>query len=340
MLLSISSLRNRRLASRAPPQSETPRELLLAIIIQSCSERKSHFHWETKTNYVWGEKGVARPDNGHRHLSRLRFQFLRVHFPFVDPWISSVDPREAVLIMRLLSVLLCSSILLVLFTHESSASFALRRYQERIKAMREAINARQAEKTALAVGEISKISKTNPQKTKRYKCILVEDDDDTPGAMALEPPKVSLPEVPDFDDDSAQVEMNEKLWPALSSLPKQTLKPKTIRRPMQPKPVDINHFEFPKARAMPHTLPVVESTQQPPVITTVTTVKPNVPTDPNGQPLILSPEHCSQIKHYSNMYGVTDVKAWVHNNCAFAKMYLPKATCAEIDVLVSSCYDF
>lgn len=38
------------------------------------------------------------------------------------------------------------------------------------------------------------------------------------------------------------------------------------------------------------------------------------------------------------MYGVTDVKAWVHNNCSFAQTYLPTASCEEIDILVGSCY--
>lgn len=70
----------------------------------------------------------------------------------------------------------------------------------------------------------------------------------------------------------------------------------------------------------------------------------------------MSPEHCKmvnfivitfefhnlahfhQVDHYSSLYGVKDVPSFVHNNCAFAKMYLPTATCAEIDILISSCY--
>lgn len=30
-----------------------------------------------------------------------------------------------------------------------------------------------------------------------------------------------------------------------------------------------------------------------------------------------------QIEHYAQMYGVSDVRSFVHRNCAFAKMYLP-----------------
>ncbi|KAL3098517.1 hypothetical protein niasHT_021376 [Heterodera trifolii] len=64
----------------------------------------------------------------------------------------------------------------------------------------------------------------------------------------------------------------------------------------------------------------------------------NVQRDAQGRPLLLSPEHCKMVDHYSSLYGVKDVPSFVHNNCAFAKMYLPTATCAEIDILISSCY--
>ena len=62
------------------------------------------------------------------------------------------------------------------------------------------------------------------------------------------------------------------------------------------------------------------------------------PRDSQNRPLILAPEHCDQIKHYANMYGVSDVKSWVHGNCSFAQTYLPTASCEEIDILVGSCY--
>ena len=45
-----------------------------------------------------------------------------------------------------------------------------------------------------------------------------------------------------------------------------------------------------------------------------------------------------QMKKYAEMYGVHDVVNWVKSNCSFAKMYLPKASCEEINILVASCY--
>ncbi len=44
------------------------------------------------------------------------------------------------------------------------------------------------------------------------------------------------------------------------------------------------------------------------------------------------------MKRYASMYKVKDVLGWVRNNCFFAKMYLPTASCEEINVLVASCY--
>lgn len=48
-----------------------------------------------------------------------------------------------------------------------------------------------------------------------------------------------------------------------------------------------------------------------------------------------------QIDNYAQLYGLrapANVISFVHNNCAFAKVYLPAASCAEIDHLVGSCY--
>ncbi|ETN83185.1 hypothetical protein NECAME_07545 [Necator americanus] len=64
----------------------------------------------------------------------------------------------------------------------------------------------------------------------------------------------------------------------------------------------------------------------------------DVPRDKQGRPLILSPSHCQQVKNYANQYGVTDVLSWVERNCTFAKMFLPTATCEDINTLVASCY--
>uniref|UniRef100_A0A7E4ZTX3 Secreted protein n=1 Tax=Panagrellus redivivus TaxID=6233 RepID=A0A7E4ZTX3_PANRE len=76
------------------------------------------------------------------------------------------------------------------------------------------------------------------------------------------------------------------------------------------------------------------------IVTETTTIPPEVvtaPRDAQNRPLVLAPEHCGQIKHYADMYGVRDVKGWVHNNCGFAQTYLPTASCEEIDILVASC---
>ncbi|KAK0404612.1 hypothetical protein QR680_017538 [Steinernema hermaphroditum] len=234
--------------------------------------------------------------------------------------------------MRPLFFLLLVSLSVLLLTRESAASRALQGYKQRIAALREAVNAREASASSASV---SKSSKSNPQKTKKYKCVLVEDDDDE--SVSHEEAKPSAPESPDFDYGLPALEKNNKLWPASNSLPKQSVKSKLPTRTAIPSPSAGNNFDFPKAHVMPQVkaLPVVDTLQQPPV---VTTVRPNVPTDKNQQPLILSPQHCNQIKYYANMYGVQDVTTWVHKNCAFAKMYLPKATCAEIDILVASCY--
>ena len=72
----------------------------------------------------------------------------------------------------------------------------------------------------------------------------------------------------------------------------------------------------------------------------VTTLPPELATarrDSQNRPLVLAPEHCDQIKYYADQYGVSNPQEWVHNNCNFAKMYLPTATCEEIDILVGSC---
>ncbi|VDM53761.1 unnamed protein product [Angiostrongylus costaricensis] len=66
----------------------------------------------------------------------------------------------------------------------------------------------------------------------------------------------------------------------------------------------------------------------------------DIPRDKEGRQLLLSPTHCKQVKHYASSYGVSDVLSWVERNCSFAKMFLPTATCEEINTLVASCYKF
>ncbi|TKR81125.1 hypothetical protein L596_015057 [Steinernema carpocapsae] len=247
--------------------------------------------------------------------------------------------------MRSLSLLLLVSLVLL-----CSTSRALRGYHERIKAMREAINERETSALSVPTSSLSKSFKSNPQKVKKYKCVLVEEDEEE--SISQEAPKPVSSEALDFDYGTPVEKTNHnQLWPAASnSLPKHSLSQKTILKQHNVPVPEHNQFrapepvpspiEYPKARAMPKAkaMAPVETFQKLPQPPVVTTMHPNVPTDKNHQPLILSPEHCQQIKYYANMYGVQDVKTWVHKNCAFAKMYLPKATCAEIDVLVASCY--
>ncbi|CAJ0574660.1 unnamed protein product, partial [Mesorhabditis spiculigera] len=64
----------------------------------------------------------------------------------------------------------------------------------------------------------------------------------------------------------------------------------------------------------------------------------NIPRDHAGRPLVLSPQHCDQVRKYAAQYGVRDVLPWVKSNCNFAKMFVPDATCEEINILVGSCY--
>nr|CAD2187105.1 unnamed protein product [Meloidogyne enterolobii] len=65
------------------------------------------------------------------------------------------------------------------------------------------------------------------------------------------------------------------------------------------------------------------------------------PRDSQGRPLLLSPEHCRMISSYAQLYGASpsSVLSFVRNNCAFVKMYLPTASCSEIETLVKSCYE-
>jgi len=60
---------------------------------------------------------------------------------------------------------------------------------------------------------------------------------------------------------------------------------------------------------------------------------------PHGkQPLMLSPTACKQMKYWAGIYRVRDVKSWVRQNCWFAKFFLPRATCEEVNTLVDSCF--
>uniref|UniRef100_A0A914VJD3 aECM cysteine-cradle domain-containing protein n=1 Tax=Plectus sambesii TaxID=2011161 RepID=A0A914VJD3_9BILA len=52
----------------------------------------------------------------------------------------------------------------------------------------------------------------------------------------------------------------------------------------------------------------------------------------------LADVQCNAIKATASTYRVKDVRGWVRKNCAIAKMYLPSATCEELNMYVDSCY--
>ncbi|CAD5227450.1 unnamed protein product [Bursaphelenchus okinawaensis] len=187
------------------------------------------------------------------------------------------------------------------------------------------------------------------QKPKRYKCVLVDDDEpvvgDAGGPSYLNELKQrrlqstirSGETGPDSDNiqisrvapESPQVQPKVRKVnvapiraplplattqpppPPPQPAPTQKLKQVTLNRGNRPSNVNFN---------IPLGLPSLQVTPPP------------------GQDLQLSPEHCHMISHYATLYGVTDVTGWVHKNCGFAKMYLPNSSCEEIDVLVASCY--
>nr|CAD2170523.1 unnamed protein product [Meloidogyne enterolobii] len=51
--------------------------------------------------------------------------------------------------------------------------------------------------------------------------------------------------------------------------------------------------------------------------------------------------HQNTAECYAQLYGASpsSVLSFVRNNCAFVKMYLPTASCSEIETLVKSCYE-
>ncbi|KIH57222.1 hypothetical protein ANCDUO_12589 [Ancylostoma duodenale] len=147
----------------------------------------------------------------------------------------------------------------------------------------------------------------NPLKTKKYKCVEVAEDME----IQLVPKK-----------ESYDVERPDEELRLIGSA--------SIARPPVA-PVEDEEITMPQARKVPlkkHDAKVAPAPQ----------VNQNVPRDKQGRPLLLSPAHCQQVESYASQYGVTDVLSWVERNCTFAKMFLPTATCAEINTLVASCY--
>ncbi|CAB3410242.1 unnamed protein product [Caenorhabditis bovis] len=142
---------------------------------------------------------------------------------------------------------------------------------------------------------------SNPLKTKKYKCVEVADDE--------------------------EIQIVKKKKFLTSKYPWKAEEEKAARK--SEAMISAETIEMPMARKV--------LTKKILAATTPATVS-DVQRDSKGRPLILSPQHCKQIEHYSKTYGVKDVLGWVQSNCAFAKMYVPGATCEEINILVASCY--
>ncbi|KAI6191515.1 hypothetical protein M3Y97_00236600 [Aphelenchoides bicaudatus] len=213
-------------------------------------------------------------------------------------------------------------------------------------------------------------AKPNNAKPKKYKCILVDDDDESSiggiagGVSYVNELQQRRLQAASFVDKQQQEQQHRIATPTLTrpqpsrvlsttnqqprtnnfALPlaeevsvstlnkNKPLKQITLTRPSQSNSI----FNADNSNYQPPAVPIVSSTAVPP------TMK-------------LSQEYCNMIKHYAALYQVSDVIGWVSKNCAckfltrtykfkmlvlFAKTYLPNATCSEINSLVASCYRF
>uniref|UniRef100_A0A914C3R2 aECM cysteine-cradle domain-containing protein n=1 Tax=Acrobeloides nanus TaxID=290746 RepID=A0A914C3R2_9BILA len=215
------------------------------------------------------------------------------------------------------------------------------------------------------------------QKPKKYKCFLVDEDDLTFSNYAasvnakhtstLEPNGENLwpssdqlkPQPPSVYRQSTTIHTRRIVddsqdsvkLPVVHNLPIQTVTNAPRNQvTVAPHPIQEALEVAPpmprQLRPLPQPLP-----EEPQIVTSATVAPlpiatsppqtprptPNVPRDAQNRPLILSPEHCAMMKRYADLYGVQDISSWVHQNCGFAQLYLPTASCPEIDILVASC---
>lgn len=140
----------------------------------------------------------------------------------------------------------------------------------------------------------------NPFKTKKYKCVEISDDE--------------------------EIQVVPKKKVATSKYPWKAEEEKVNRRNENSRSTE--SIEMPIARGV--------KTQK--IIATTQPTVSDVQRDAKGRPLILSPEHCEKAERYAKQYGVKDMLGFVEKNCSFAKMFVPTATCEEINILVASCY--
>uniref|UniRef100_A0A0N4ZBE3 Homeobox domain-containing protein n=1 Tax=Parastrongyloides trichosuri TaxID=131310 RepID=A0A0N4ZBE3_PARTI len=57
----------------------------------------------------------------------------------------------------------------------------------------------------------------------------------------------------------------------------------------------------------------------------------------NGE--TMSRDNCSKMQSFAKGFGIQNIQDWVRRNCTLAKMYMPNATCSQINHFVDSCYN-
>uniref|UniRef100_A0A0N5BVH0 Astacin domain-containing protein n=1 Tax=Strongyloides papillosus TaxID=174720 RepID=A0A0N5BVH0_STREA len=189
-----------------------------------------------------------------------------------------------------------------------------KRYKENIEKLRGLING--------AKSFTNILKESRPEKTKRYKCVEIIDDEEEVNFEQLPIPNIKI--------------NNDNSFPIIDETSQNKFTTFNENTP------DIEEIKY---VTLPHqtteSVEFILTTMKP--IPTTSTEKPSidisdVPRDSKNRPLLLAPEHCKMIKKYADMYMVTNIRQWAHNHCSFAKMYLPTATCGEIDILVDSCF--
>uniref|UniRef100_A0A0N4Z352 DIX domain-containing protein n=1 Tax=Parastrongyloides trichosuri TaxID=131310 RepID=A0A0N4Z352_PARTI len=73
-----------------------------------------------------------------------------------------------------------------------------------------------------------------------------------------------------------------------------------------------------------------------PINNNISKQKPHIELNKNN--LQMNKENCSKMHYMSKSFGIIDVQKWIRNNCAFARIYLPQATCEELYIFVDSCF--
>uniref|UniRef100_A0AC35FL46 Uncharacterized protein n=1 Tax=Panagrolaimus sp. PS1159 TaxID=55785 RepID=A0AC35FL46_9BILA len=241
--------------------------------------------------------------------------------------------------MRITIIIALSTLVAIVASSPTSDSSATAEHVKEIENLRDLINPESSKKG---------------KKPRKYKCIVIEEgDDDEIIAQRLSQNDENKMNKNKFSPNGFEKISEEEAaidYPQIQQRQQQyqhqqvvTLPPPPPQQPsFQQQQSSSSHSRPPlKQIHLPKAHTFAAARNNFPAAQIQTTLPPeiaNAPRDAQNRPLILAPEHCDQIKKYANMYGVSDVKAWVHNNCSFAQTYLPTASCEEIDILVASCY--